>query len=482
MRVLALALVGLALFQVASLPPPAGLSSQQRGDGAARGRRENVVGHHHESHHGGVVGMSGEIHLEAVARDSGEVRVYVSDFNRRPLPHAETSGTAIVHLASGQRTLDLAVVETESGEALGATGPAIGTADVQVEFELDRDDGPVFMDFILPVLSGELRVAGARRSCSPPTGADAGEAPVCVLDYPGAVTALAARPGTDVVYIGVVGRAVSGWRVPATDVVAELEVPPGKPWAELGGAPQVEAPRRIAIDPDGREAVLAFGDRLVRYALSSGVPFNAMPTGAFPRDLDWSDDGKRVVVVTQNDTGAHVINPSKSKIVGTVALGGQPTAAALVGEARRLVVATDGGTLLVADAADGAVARPLAAGGPTIRVLESVGESVLSAGDDGVIRLWDLDRGSEVARATLNAAVFRLAVTADRELVAAAGTGGTIHLYRLPGLEKAGSIVWHRRSVTGLAWAGQVLVSGDVEGQVAVWDYSGEGRLRAAAE
>src|SRR6266446_7008364 len=40
--------------------------------------------HDHTPHHGGVVGMAGDLHLEALAAPDGRVRVYLTDFWRRP--------------------------------------------------------------------------------------------------------------------------------------------------------------------------------------------------------------------------------------------------------------------------------------------------------------------------------------------------------------------------------------------------------------
>ena len=39
------------------------------------------------------------------------------------------------------------------------------------------------------------------------------------------------------------------------------------------------------------------------------------------------------------------------------------------------------------------------------------------------------------------------------------------------------SLAWHRAGIYGLAWAGPVLVSGDTQGSVALWDLAE--RLRA---
>src|SRR5437899_12813494 len=61
--------------------------------------------HDHTPHHGGVVGMAGDLHLEALAAPDGRVRVYLTDFWRRPLPAASTTGPAPLQPPDGRRPL-----------------------------------------------------------------------------------------------------------------------------------------------------------------------------------------------------------------------------------------------------------------------------------------------------------------------------------------------------------------------------------------
>src|SRR5436189_288265 len=56
--------------------------------------------HDHTPHHGGVVGMAGDLHLEALAAPDGRVRVYLTDFWRRPLPAASATGTGALALVA----------------------------------------------------------------------------------------------------------------------------------------------------------------------------------------------------------------------------------------------------------------------------------------------------------------------------------------------------------------------------------------------
>jgi len=83
--------------------------------------------HDHTPHHGGVVGMAGDLHLEALAAPDGRVRVYLTDFWRRPLPAASATGTVTLELTDGDRALPLAL----AGDALDEQVP--GSAENRLE-------------------------------------------------------------------------------------------------------------------------------------------------------------------------------------------------------------------------------------------------------------------------------------------------------------------------------------------------------------
>ena len=99
---LAAVLVAFALWRLGTAPPavvpvePSAISRVAVA-GDARAAAESTAGHHHRSHHGGVVGMVGDRHLEALALSSGRILVYLSGFGREPLPHDRLTGTATVY-------------------------------------------------------------------------------------------------------------------------------------------------------------------------------------------------------------------------------------------------------------------------------------------------------------------------------------------------------------------------------------------------
>jgi hypothetical protein len=120
------------------------------GTGAhAKHHVDEVMVHDHAPRHGGVVGMSGTRHVEIVlSRDT--VRVYLSDLHRTPLALASTSGTVTLRDAAAPgtpRTVKLA----RRGDALEAPLPKLAGATVDARVELTTADGPVLIEFTLPV-------------------------------------------------------------------------------------------------------------------------------------------------------------------------------------------------------------------------------------------------------------------------------------------------------------------------------------------
>ena len=66
--------------------------------------------------------------------------------------------------------------------------------------------------------------------------------------------------------------------------------------------------------------------------------------------------------------------------------------------------------------------------------------------------------------------ITRLAAAPGAGLVASAHNDGSVRVSALPRAKAVATLAWHTRQVLGLAWAGSVLVPGDIAGHVAVWD------------
>ncbi|WP_141327858.1 cupredoxin domain-containing protein [Myxococcus sp. AB025B] len=99
--------------------------------------------HDHTPFHGGVVAMSGDTHLEVLSLRSGEVRVWVTDAFRQPLPLAGRKGVVEVTGASAP------LVPEAGGAYLSGTLPA---SDVEREVTVRLpmpEDAEYFIGFLL---------------------------------------------------------------------------------------------------------------------------------------------------------------------------------------------------------------------------------------------------------------------------------------------------------------------------------------------
>ncbi|MFZ5469578.1 MAG: cupredoxin domain-containing protein [Myxococcota bacterium] len=110
---------------------------------------EIVPEHEHSSHHGGIVAMMGDTHIEVLALKSGEVRLYVTDAFRKPVSLTGMKGT--VELQSGQTPVRTApLLPDESGDFLQAKFEP--TTELQVEATIRlplKEDPSYFITFML---------------------------------------------------------------------------------------------------------------------------------------------------------------------------------------------------------------------------------------------------------------------------------------------------------------------------------------------
>lgn len=197
----------------------------------------------------------------------------------------------------------------------------------------------------------------------------------------------------------------------------------------------------VAFSPDGRRLATAdesgeirlwsveAGGSTARYSFRNG-PVSALAL--------W---GERVVVAsTTGDVGLWTPRPENSRVF--VALSGeegQPlpqwTALAAPGADTPLpALGGADGRIALLDPESGERVREWTAHSNGLRALLFAGEQTLvSAGGDGVIRLWETSSGQEQASLTGHRGdVNGLALTPDRETLVSAGADGAVRLWHLP--------------------------------------------------
>jgi hypothetical protein len=414
--------------------------------------------HDHTPRHGGIVGMAGaDMHLEGVAAPDGRVRLYLTDAAREPLPLDGVGGEVTLELPDGDRTLPLRVVR----DALETVGPPLPGAEVVAHFKLGVGGKPIEMDFLLPLT--------AARQCVPVAGRATARTPRCTLDLGRPVTGIAVTPDGTTLLLAAADLGVSAWRMPAGEFVKAFASPaPGPPSA---AAAPLDAPSPIAVHPARSEAIASVDGRLFRYEVQSGQLLRPMPSPVGrPARLLWSPDGETLVMVAPSDPAVRVVRAQDGTEVAALPVGGVPEAAAFDGGGRIVAVGTDGGAVLRFELPAAAPPRVVGRTEGSVRAVAFAGARLVAAGDDGFLHVWDGDGDAPAEEVRLGVPIGVLAVAPHGHLVACGGREGFLRLHDLETAGQDERLKWHAGTVTGLVWAGSVLVSSDERGQVALWD------------
>jgi WD40 repeat protein/tRNA A-37 threonylcarbamoyl transferase component Bud32 len=189
--------------------------------------------------------------------------------------------------------------------------------------------------------------------------------------------------------------------------------------------------------------------------------------------LDVADDGSRVAVRTRSEVS--IWGAQSGERILEIAAGGSGYRGAVALGPSGALIAADGGwsDALMWDARSGEALHRLAAA----RVLSlsfSPDGSMLAAGsDDGVVRLFDVARGTEIfALEGHQARVYALAFSHDGSRLASGSDDRTIRLWDARRGEAVLTMSGHDDYVYSLAFSpdGSMLVSGSGDHTVRIWD------------
>jgi WD40 repeat protein len=427
--------------------------------------------HDHTPHHGGVVTMVGMLHLEAVAQPPGRIRVHLSDVWRMPLPVAGATGTVAIRAGDERRELPLVA----RGDALEAGGIELTGRELAAHVRIRRDATaePIEAHFMLPLAGAATGAAGVPLDgCMPPKMGDAGQhVPRCVLRFAALVTSIAATPEGGLALVAVSGAGVSVWRLPAGEFVRGLAAAPVAA-TPADAAPHPDQVGVMAVSPDGREVATAVENRLTIFSVEDGRFLRELPAHrAVIRSLAWSPDGAQLLVSVLYDPAARLIAADDGHEIRRLEVEREAVAVAFSSDGRLAAVASELGPISLFTLPSGEALPVLHAADMRARSLRFAGQRLL-AGSDG-LRVWDVLNGRMLAHAP-GAVGDRLAVAPDGKLVAATSRDHAVRLHDVGTAATVATLTWHRAPVWGLAWVGPTLVSGDADGNVALWDVAYE--------
>lgn len=417
----------------------------------------------HGAHHGGVVFNGPRINLETTAARDGTVRVWLTDEWRRSLPLADLRATATV------RGQDVALVAED--DALVGKGPALDGETVGIAVAVGSPDGePLRMSFVVPLAGDAGGAAGVPLDgCVPPSGGDPPR-PRCVVHFLQAVHGVvAARDGSSAV-VSVLESRTTSWRLPAMTLLAGFDAAPPEEIA-IDSHPHVEEPTAMAMRSDGREVVLALGEHLFRHDVATGRLAKAlMGPGTAPRNVAWSPDGARLLVSVFASGHVFLLDADSGATVRTLDAAGETTAVAFSSDGRLAAVGSEAGPISLFDIATGALARTLVEPADRIDAMAFADDRLVASGAEGVLRVWEPSTGALLSSTSAGVPLVRLAVRADGRIAATGDREGHIRLHRLPDGVVTATLEWHRGLVRALAFAGPILLAGDADRQLAVWD------------
>jgi len=239
----------------------------------------------------------------------------------------------------------------------------------------------------------------------------------------------------------------------------------------LDEAPHAELVNAIAVAPDGRLAAVTLEARLLRYEIASGRLLGVLPAPhAVLRAVAWSPDGADLVVTAFYDHAAHVLRADDGVERRTIPAGGEGAGVAFAADGPWQAVGSDAGPITLLDRTRTDPPRVLGEPRRASEQLAFVGDALVAGGQEGRLWVWDAATGALRRGFDVGTPILRIAALRGRPIVALAGQDLSLRLYDVERGTPIETLAWHRAPVSGLAWAGRMLASGDTDGKVALWD------------
>ncbi len=418
--------------------------------------------------------MVGDYHVEAVAARDGVVRAYLSDISRRPLPLRGFFGKAILHDGDNAITRALGRMSTNTGPALGTRFDEFEVDEVVIEFDLVRGEETINVEFLLPLERAVRKKPQMPKRCEPMQNKAyyAISKPWCSMDFGRAIAALALSAGGHYVGVGSVDLPVSTWSLPDGKRRAQFKPAPDVPPAP-GHHEHADAPNAlVAVPPDGAEAVVVLENRFLRYESGSGRLLGEL-SAADGLVLDAQRPSEKGPMVAQISYRKDLVQIADDDSAPRrfAAMDAMIVAFAVSSDGARVAVADDAGVVRVFDSA-GLQLAEMSTRLARISSLAFAGDYLAGTSKDGFVRAWHATSGGQVGERGMLPPQLRVVADPSGRRLVVGGAKGALRLFTVPALRPGLQMDYHKAAITGLAWSGESIVSGDESGVLAVWRFS----------
>jgi hypothetical protein len=418
--------------------------------------------HDHRPRHGGVVAMIDRLHIEARATRNGQIRLWLSDFWRQPLPTAQTEGTVTVATAGRRDTLPVQV----AGDTLQATAAPFAGPRVELHAALRYEGRAVSADFVLP-LDGTTQGARGRTSRRCRSLATGDTRPRCVIRFAAPVTSVATAGRGDTAIVANADGELEVWRLSTAELLTGLAPPP--PSDDGHGAAHTHRPPIATVSADGQTGFVGTDDAILRYNLTDGTLARTVPLkGAGVRALAAAPDGSTVLVANPYGASAWLYDFTTNRIARTIPAAREVTAATFSADGRMVAIGDESGGVTVASLTDESN-RTFVGLEQSTRGVAITDDDVIGLGRDGAVAVWARAAGTARLRIDTQLQNGRLAVSSEARVAAVAGDA-RIQLYALADGRLVDTIDLPSGRITGIALNAASLVVTDARGRMTIHD------------
>ena len=418
--------------------------------------------HDHRPQHGGVVEMIDRLHVEAAAERGGRVRLWLTDYWRRPLPLDDTSGELSITTDGRRQTIPL----VRGADTLEATASPFVGPRVELHAALVHQGAPLSVHFIVSLDPQTRGTAGrVTRRCR--TLAPGDTRPRCVVRFQSAIASVATAGNGDAAIIASINGQMGMWRPSTGELVTGLA--PAPPADDGVAGTHGHDPPVATVSSDGRTAFVSVEDAVQRYDLRDGSLGRAMPLkGGHVQALAAAPDGRSVLVASRYGASAWLYDFESNHLLRTIPASHEVTAATFSADGRIVAIGDESGNVTVASTQDNSQRTFVGLDQPA-RGVATTDTDVIALSRDGTLAVWAREAGTARLRIPTEVQGGRLAVSGSLRIAAVAGEQ-QVQLYALDDGRLLDTILVPHGRITGMALGGNTLLLTDARGRMTIRD------------